>query len=371
MDHLPKTLLHNLDYFASQFRLKNYSIIGHEITTICIRFCAESHIVQGIDIDSGAQQTQYYRPKSSGALTRDRNRYYEWSRRKEYDSGILDENTTGYKISNGNCTHPLSNISEPTFPTSNLVKSELNANSVCFVPQQSTPLKTKIELPNLSPANEEEKCHKVDGECNTDLTEKLIFAEHVTEFGTIGSQTFPPISSVQVQTLKVKTSHHATQSLPITHVSKQSETDSSKTSSTGMQTYEHLDGKEAFSQTDPATSRHSQTVQPDQSSKCMLATPLRNKEVQTLSKKELTLEAKQPCENKIPKLALPAPTDECVCSLATSDVKQDDCEQVYNFPNPSQAPTDSSQSDLSGTTVNEQLKEILNFLTKINDGRVT
>ena len=284
MNQLPKGLLHNLEYYMSEYTLQNYTITGGETTIISIRFHTASHIEQG-ELGS-VQHKQYYRPKSSGAVARDKQRQELWSQKKAYDSGVNIEDsmkdTVSTELQPVLCSTPFQLKHESPICT----PLALNCNAKIFTPMSCTT--TNVHVSTITDSD------VIDKECSTDKTVKPLTVDQACQpcqssSKSMAVQSLPDVTSVMVQTAKAKQACHYVQTLKISSNTKQTITDSSRQEHIACQC-EHIKNEcDQHTQTDPYKDKHSQTESAAQSSKCLMATPLRHQHVQTLSKKEMKI----------------------------------------------------------------------------------
>lgn len=387
MNQLPKGLVHHLEYYMTEYSLKNYTITGGETTIISIRFNTASHIDQGDNVEEVSRQyRQYYRPKSSGAVTRDKQRQDLWAQRKSYDSGMFVDDSMTTPTSNSFAHNKSSTPTHEKYGISSNLnsKSEMNIDAKPFLP---TCGKVEIGKDTLMGSVSNMNPPKMDRGCGTDVMIMPVKVDKGCQPPQISQtnaavQSMPHQTSAIIQTAKSKTGHCYIQTLPIVSVNKTTTTDSTEKENVSCQSEQlYLESNQQV-QTDPAENKHSQTEPPTQSSKCLMATHVRNQTVQTLTKKEL----KMAIQNHTAKCQ-----DDDVCPtsgphIADSNLMQLSSERSCNVTpaQPNSDPVDSDekpvQPDPLGACAPESfdqtqetdlenvtLQDILDLLIKINN----
>lgn len=361
MDKLPKGLQHHLDYYMTEYTLRNFSITGGEITTISIRFHTDSHAAQGdISKEVSGQYNQYYRPKSSAVLSRDKQRQEAWVQRKGFDSALYSEESFNDR-SCATVKTPITSGTNKTMPCDSVSNAEMNINASCFYPMNSTPGLNE----SSGRCTVDTECVQIlDKECNTDIIQSLDKTCQIVPAAkcTTAVQVQDNTSSVLVQTNQPQISKHRVQTVPVITTSSSTITDSLYIEHAACQ-YEQQNCIGNISvQTDPAESKHVQTEPPPILSKLLQATPFRNQYAQTLTKKQMKLEKAQEMSSK----AVTVHQDSDTAQI--SEKCNNNSDQHVDNPQPEGAcmmeNVPIAQPDVPE---NVSLQDILDLLIKINN----
>jgi len=352
-DKLPKLLRNTMTDILEDNIIVNWRIYGGNQTTVCIKFektLADDNTAREDSAMHGwPSPPQYYKRKSLSSVERDMNRRVAWQQSIS-SGGIAVTGSKGYLTSDNDLETEHDTLKEfVDIPGSNCLFNNGSAQDSGFI--NSTKLNDEI---NISSGN---SCTQVDSSsqthtinsCGAVQTDDYHQSTHVqTDTPCVRNRriqtVMPNHKALQTVQPRVHTMNKGVQLLPTkSHTTSQTTSHPKVQHNVATSTRGYIQLSK-LTQTDPAISRHVQTVIPPNKDTAVLALEAYNKTSQTENKKMRKQHAKESKDTGI---------------ILNGNVTMNQCEMTEHEES---SATDTQTSDGIDTTTLQHISEMITNL---------